>query len=210
MILGQQAGYTKYPCFLCEWDSCAREKHWKVKNWPKRKALKPDSMNVLYSSLIPRCSILLPPLHIKLGLIKQFVKALNKEGKCFKYLCEVFPALSDAKLKEDIFVGSDIRKLMKDPNFDSTMLSNENEAWTSFKKVCTGFLGNHKDKNYEILVQRMLSAFEKLNCNRSLKIHFLHSHLDYFPENLGEVSDEQGERFRQDMKEIERRYQDLE
>jgi len=35
MILGQQAGYTKYPCFLCKWDS-AHEKHWKVKNWPKR------------------------------------------------------------------------------------------------------------------------------------------------------------------------------
>jgi DNA-binding ferritin-like protein len=31
----------------------------------------------------------------------------------------------------------------------------------------------------------------------SLKVHFLHSHLDFFPENLGEVSDEQGERFQQ-------------
>ena len=31
----------------------------------------------------------------------------------------------------------------------------------------------------------------------SLKIHFLHSHLDFFPENLGDVSDEHGERFHQ-------------
>ncbi|GBP90238.1 hypothetical protein EVAR_100685_1 [Eumeta japonica] len=29
----------------------------------------------------------------------------------------------------------------------------------------------------------------------SLKIHFLHSHLDFFPQNLGAVSDEHGERF---------------
>lgn len=29
MLLGQQAGYTKYPCFLCLWDSRAREQHWK-------------------------------------------------------------------------------------------------------------------------------------------------------------------------------------
>ncbi|GFU51056.1 hypothetical protein TNCV_2414841, partial [Trichonephila clavipes] len=29
----------------------------------------------------------------------------------------------------------------------------------------------------------------------SVKVHFLHSHLDYFPENLRAVSEEQGERF---------------
>jgi hypothetical protein len=31
----------------------------------------------------------------------------------------------------------------------------------------------------------------------SLKIHFFVSYLDFFPENLGEVSDEHGERFHQ-------------
>ena len=41
----------------------------------------------------------------------------------------------------------------------------------------------------------------------SLKIHFLHSHLDFFPENLGDESDEHGERFHQQMKTMERRYQ---
>ncbi|UYV73962.1 hypothetical protein LAZ67_11001610 [Cordylochernes scorpioides] len=41
----------------------------------------------------------------------------------------------------------------------------------------------------------------------SLKIHFLHSHLDFFPENLGAVSDEHGERFHQDISSMEKRYQ---
>ncbi|GBM76369.1 hypothetical protein AVEN_165973-1 [Araneus ventricosus] len=41
----------------------------------------------------------------------------------------------------------------------------------------------------------------------SLKVHFLDSHLDYFPENLGEVSEGQVARFRQDIKEMKRRYQ---
>ncbi|GFW51249.1 uncharacterized protein TNCV_3595311 [Trichonephila clavipes] len=41
----------------------------------------------------------------------------------------------------------------------------------------------------------------------SVKVHFLHSHLDYFPENLGAVSEEQGQRFHQDIKEMECRYQ---
>lgn len=41
----------------------------------------------------------------------------------------------------------------------------------------------------------------------SIKMHFLYSHLDFFPLNLGAESDEQGERFHQDMAAIERRYQ---
>ena len=41
----------------------------------------------------------------------------------------------------------------------------------------------------------------------NLKIDFLESHLDFFPENLGEVSDEHGERFHQDIMTIEKRYQ---
>jgi hypothetical protein len=38
-------------------------------------------------------------------------------------------------------------------------------------------------------------------------VYFLNAHLDYFPENLGAVSEEQGERFHQDIKEMEKRYQ---
>ena len=40
-----------------------------------------------------------------------------------------------------------------------------------------------------------------------LKIHFLESRLDFFPEDLGEVSDKHGERFHQDIMAMEKRYQ---
>ncbi|KDR17432.1 hypothetical protein L798_08559 [Zootermopsis nevadensis] len=43
--------------------------------------------------------------------------------------------------------------------------------------------------------------------NKSLKIHFLHSHLDFFPQNLGAVSDEHGECFHQDISVMEKQYQ---
>jgi hypothetical protein len=52
----------------------------------------------------------------------------------------------------------------------------------------------------------MLDKFKLLGCNMSLKLHFLASHLDYFPPNLGAVGEEQGERFYQDLKDVERRY----
>jgi hypothetical protein len=41
----------------------------------------------------------------------------------------------------------------------------------------------------------------------SLKVHFLGSHLDFFPENLGAVSDEHRERFHQDIYNMEKQYQ---
>jgi hypothetical protein len=41
----------------------------------------------------------------------------------------------------------------------------------------------------------------------SLKVHFLDSHLDFFPENLGAASDEHGERFHQGISNMEKRYQ---
>jgi len=43
-------------------------------------------MNIINKSLVDPSKVLLPPLHIKLGLMKQFVKALDKEGECFMYI----------------------------------------------------------------------------------------------------------------------------
>ena len=40
----------------------------------------------------------------------------------------------------------------------------------------------------------------------SLKVHFLHSHLDFFPASPGAVSDEHGDRFHQDIAAMEKRY----
>ena len=41
----------------------------------------------------------------------------------------------------------------------------------------------------------------------SIKIDYLFSHLDCFPTNLGDYSEEQGEIFHQDFKTMEERYQ---
>ncbi|GBM69532.1 hypothetical protein AVEN_175395-1 [Araneus ventricosus] len=113
MFLGQQAGYIKYPCFLREWDNPDKKNHWIKKERPHKKASKPGNKNVVEESLVDLSKVPLPPLHIKLGLMKQFVKALLKERKCFKYLDNKFPGLSEAKIREGVFVGADIRKLCK-------------------------------------------------------------------------------------------------
>ena len=61
--------------------------------------------------------------------------------------------------------------------------------------------------NYQDVVQDLLTSYKAMGCNMSLKIHVLESTWIFFPENLGEVSDENGERFHQDILGMEKRYQ---
>ena len=56
-------------------------------------------------------------------------------------------------------------------------------------------------------MQEMFIVYQKLGCRTSLKIHFLHSHLESFSDNSGDVSEEHGKRFHQDISNIETRYQ---
>ena len=53
----------------------------------------------------------------------------------------------------------------------------------------------------------MLPIFQTLGARTSIKLHYLFSHLGRFPDNLGEVSEKQGERFHQAIKTMETRYQ---
>jgi predicted Zn-dependent protease len=101
--------------------------------------------------------------------MKQFVKALPKEEECFKYLCKKCPGLSDAKLKEDIFVGPDNRKLLSDDLFQTTMKTVERGAWNAFKEIIAKYLGNYKDPNYKQIVEKVLENFKALGCAMSLR-----------------------------------------
>ena len=71
---------------------------------------------------------------------------------------------------------------------------------------CEGFLENRREYNYVNFDNSMLESFHKLGCNKSIKVHLLHSHLDEFPAHLGDVSEEQGEWFNRDIQTTEERY----
>ena len=181
--------------------------HWVKKDWPAREDLAVGDKNIINESLVSRDRIILPPLHIKLGLMKQFVKALDKHGDCFNYIVKKFPGLSIEKMKAGIFDGPQIRKLIPDQAFTSHMTAVQSAAWCSYVSVEREFLGNTKASNYRYLVDVMLRNFQALGSRMSIKLYCLFSHLDYFPENLGDVSVEQGKRFHQDIKMMEERYQ---
>ena len=88
-------------CFLCMWDSRDCAQYYTKKDWPLREELVPcTEKNIIIDPLVDRDRILFPSLHIKLGLI---IKALDKDGDCFTYLCQTFPGLTMGKLTAGIF-----------------------------------------------------------------------------------------------------------
>jgi len=135
LLMGLQLGYIKFCCFLCEWESRDKKNHYIKKEWPKRESLTPGRKNVLHPSLVNCDMIILPSLHTKLGLIKNFVKALYKNGAGFYYLKEKFPRVSDSKIKEGIFMGPQIRALIGVGKFEDLLSQIEKSAWKSFKSV---------------------------------------------------------------------------
>lgn len=59
------------------------------------------------------------PLHIKVGLTTIFVNAMHYNGNGNTFPKNKFPGISDAQIKEEIFVGSQLKKLIQDETFDN-------------------------------------------------------------------------------------------
>ena len=87
------------------------------------------------------------------------------------------------------------------------MTAEKKQAWICFKNVSNNFLGKHCAYNYKELVNDMLVAYKKLGCNMSLKVHILHSNMNYFLESCSDVSNGHGERFHKDIMTLECRYE---
>jgi hypothetical protein len=101
--------------------------------------------------------------------MKQSVKVLDRSGPCY-------------------------RQLIRYSTFTNSVNDFELQAWDSLKDVIITFLGNFKDPQYEETVKTVLEKLQALRCNRSLNLNFLHSHLGYFPQNLGALNEEHRER----------------
>ena len=89
--------YIKYSCFFCLWNSSCRavDQYLVRREWQAREGLEPGKLNMVSISVE---KILLPPLHVKLGLMKQFVRALNTAGAAIQHIRQMFPLLPDAKV----------------------------------------------------------------------------------------------------------------
>ena len=175
-----QEGFSKHCCFLCLWDCCATAEHYVRKARPARATYIQGNANIEKVLLVGPKDVLISPLHIKLGLMKNFVKQLGKSnslGKLgkFAFLCNKFPRTREAKLKESIFVGPQIREVSKNPDFKKELTLIELRAWKVFKWLFANFSGNKKSPSFKMGFENLLEAYKEMGCLMSLKIHFFYS-----------------------------------
>jgi len=58
----------------------------------------------------------------------------------------MFPEIIEAKMKEGIFVGPQIKQLLKDQDFCIKLNAVEKRAWKAFENICRNFLGNETNR----------------------------------------------------------------
>ena len=105
LLLGLQLGYTKHLYFLCLCNSRDDENHYKRVDWPSRSEHVVGKYNGKQSALVNPQKVLLSPLHIKLGLMKNF-KDMDHQGSGFLYLKKKFKGeLTNAKVEAVVFTG---------------------------------------------------------------------------------------------------------
>jgi hypothetical protein len=80
VLMGLQKDYTKFCYSLCKWNSHAKSVYSK-NNCLMHKSHTPGMKSVALQPLVHPCEVLLPPLHVKLGFMTNFVKALDRNGR---------------------------------------------------------------------------------------------------------------------------------
>ena len=173
---------------------------------------KTGGKNIVNNSLVDRKNIILPPLNIKLGLMKQFAKHLIVLETVLDTFAQHFLALAMKRKKQGYLMGLRSERcsgpVFRDYNDNTTTMTVvEARAWEAFSKVVHNFLSNKRADNYIELVEELLLSLQDLGCRMSIKVHYLRSHLSEFPANFGDISEEQRERFHQDVKVMQERYQ---
>lgn len=206
ILKGLQCGYTKFMCYLCEFDTRDRTRHFKNYKWKERTDFIKTKFNVINEPLVNKNNVIIPPLHIKLGLMSSLIKTIKTNQNAINELAKLFPRTSRAKLENGVFTGPQITKIIKSQAFKSSLNKNELDAFKAFEQVVQNFLGKNKSANYEQIVKKLLTTYSKIKCNMSLKLHFLESHINIFPDNLAELSDEHGEKFHQTLLSFENRF----
>lgn len=97
-------------------------------------------LNVLRKQLVKWNKVLLPVLHIELGLVKKFAKVFDHAAETFQKINLIFSKLYDVKIKGYILIWPQINEVEK--KLERKMTYVEKEAWCA---ICNSVTGNHKE-----------------------------------------------------------------
>ena len=201
-LLGQQSGFTKYPCFLCMWDSSTD-----LRTIPRRTSL--HEMKWCRVDPTALSTILLwTDTKYSFHRCTSSLAWFNSSPKPWTGMvatsltCVMF--FQDYPLRNWKVASLMVLKFVSSSEILSLTSQWPNQNRKHGKPLF--WLWRTFWVTPKPVIMKNLSP-TCLGCNMSIKMHYLFSHIDRSPENLGAMSDEQEERFHQDIKEMETRYQ---
>jgi len=84
---------------------------------------------------------------------------MDQNSAGFMYLKKKFPALSEDRIKEEVFVEPQVRELKEDVKSEDQLSEVKKAAWKSFQTVATNFLGDHKAENSRDMVVDLVQSY---------------------------------------------------
>jgi len=150
LLVGMQLAFTRFCCFLCEWDFGTKDCHCCMKEWYRCEQFQPGQKDIRNEPLVHLKKIFLLSLHVT----KSFVKVLDHDGKAFHYLLQNSPQISETKIREGNFFGPQMWRTRILMHYSSGLKEVFQKLW---KVVAYNFLGIHKSPNYRTLVENMLN-----------------------------------------------------
>jgi hypothetical protein len=102
-----------------------------------------------------------------------------------------FLRISDAKVKEGVFVGRQIRVNTR-RKIERSLMWITKSSMVIVQKCHYQSFWNHNSQNYSDEVADLVEYYTAMGCRVSSEVDFLDSHLDLFLENLRAVSNEHG------------------
>jgi hypothetical protein len=88
---------------------------------------------------VDKSKIYLPPLHIKLALIKIFVKVMDKESKGFAYLRKKLPKITETKMKKEFSLVLKLNNYSKTTTLVQNCMLQREEPGRHFKRSAGTF-----------------------------------------------------------------------
>lgn len=113
ILIGLKGGYPTNQCFLCEWEGRLTNLHYINHQFKSRLVFTVGKQSVNEKPLICSENVILPPLHLKLGLIQKFVCALKAGEPPLTTIQKEFPKPSKAKIVagENIYSRNLLQKI---------------------------------------------------------------------------------------------------
>jgi hypothetical protein len=90
--------------------------------------------------------------------MKNFMKALDRNGPAFSVLCEKFPRFSMEKIRFGVFTDLQVHQLFRE--FGLAHSDVEKAVWNAYQHAATGFLGNVNAINFRNLVEDSTTSYE--------------------------------------------------